>query len=90
MPTGQRNEDTGRHWIAVTLPGAGEVHVAVSVGNGERDVDAEVIEEARNFVVGLMRQGKIRVPGQADAGGTTHEIVVDNGGRRRLVRRRFA
>jgi hypothetical protein len=89
MSTRQRNEDAGQHWIAVTLPGAGEVHIAVPVGSGRRDADAAAIAEAQAFAAGLMRQGRIHVPGQADVRGTTHEIVDDDDGRRWLVRRRF-
>lgn len=94
----------GHVWHPVSLPGVAalqEVHVAVPVvgkvtrarkGQLHARVSRptnEQIAEATAFAGSLAAHHQIAAHGATPAAGTTHEIVTDTKGQRRLVRKRF-
>ncbi len=95
---------SGEAWSPVSVPvAAGEdvlhvavpVHGEVTVGpNGElrSNVPAptqEQILEAASFVRSLATHGQIASLGGTSGSSATHDVVVDDAGRHRLVRKRF-
>lgn len=97
---------SGQMWFPVSMPGVAAVdgvHVSLPVeGNitqGSKGVlrssipapTTEQISEAAAYVGSLAAHGQIASPGKAvHAAGVTHEVVVDESGQRRLVRKRFS
>lgn len=95
----------GRIWVALQDPELGPLDGAyvqvpvsasvfvrpdggvVGVERGEPDPDA--VAEVRQFVRGLMLRGQVAIHPDTVGPGQTHEITIDEKGRRRLTRKRF-
>lgn len=95
----------GRVWCPVSVAGVGgqkPVHVAVPVyGKVTLDAHGGVhshvatpadsdVAEAAAFVGSLATHGQIATEDSPSGAGATHEIVADDQGRQRLVRKRFS
>jgi hypothetical protein len=78
--------------VHVAVPVRGEVTID-SRGTIRSDVSSPTdddVAEASDFVGSLAAHGQIATAGAPKAAGATHEIEVDDTGRRRLVRKRFS
>jgi FMN phosphatase YigB (HAD superfamily) len=96
---------SGRAWSPISVPGFEDlqnIHVALPV-RGEASLGAkgevssvkldspstEEIAEAASYVQSLAKHGQIATDKTEAKGSTTHEVVVDKKGTRRLMRKRF-
>lgn len=77
------------HWVALDDARLGQWN-GLCVALPTATPDAAMVADAVEYALGLLRGGRVALPGQAVPAGATHAIERDEAGRLRLVRRAFS